>query len=90
MKLTKMSPSGLSHEYSFSEGEERKSILMMAEYIGFRTMIRLIHFIKNGEIKHANMVHFWCSMAGVQGYPVECFIKWMEDYYNITLGELDQ
>ena len=85
MELIKVSSSGLSQTYRYSDGEERIAIQHLVEYMGFKLIMKLIHGIKLGQIKNTGSVHFLCSMAGVQGYPVDCFITWISEYYGTTL-----
>lgn len=83
MEVVKVSMSGMSTTYQFGEGEERKSLRMMAEYIGWQKMVALLHFIKAGGSEF--QVRVFCGMQGVQGYPVDVFIDWAKVLFKGSL-----
>jgi len=83
METLKVSFSSSTHR--FGVGEERLSLLMTAQYLGFGRMLKIIHHFKNGEFGNREQVHFVFAMIGVEGHPVNCFIDWMEKFYGISL-----
>ncbi len=83
METLKVSYSSSTHR--FGVGEERLSLLMTAQYLGFGRMLKIVHHFRDGEFGNREQVHFIFGMIGVEGYPVNCFIDWMEKFYGISL-----
>ena len=83
METLKVSYSSSTHR--FGVGEERLSLLMTAQYLGFGRMLKIVHHFRDGDFGNREQVHFIFGMIGVEGYPVNCFIDWMEKFYGISL-----
>ena len=68
-----------SHSVKYETEEQRKAVYDFVNYAGIKITLTLIHMIGN-EITTKEQFRFYCSFVGIQGYPVNCFINWLNNY----------